>query len=102
MECICRKFDRPEITNASLAILTVEISLDDLFPVLENKKPMDIPHAPLHKRLIEPSDHLGCEFVWRDHGPQLPKAGKIGETITDAPIPESIWRRSGMAETALI
>jgi hypothetical protein len=38
VECVCRKLDRPEIANASLAILALEVALDDQFPILENKK----------------------------------------------------------------
>src|SRR5581483_3066538 len=73
MERLRRKLDRPEIANPSLAILTLEIALDDQFAVLENKKTVDIPHAPLSDCLIEPSDHVGGEFVRRKRGLLLPQ-----------------------------
>ncbi len=69
-----RKLDRPEIADASLSILTFEIALDDQLSVLENNKTVDIPHTPFSNRLIEPSAHLGGEFVGSKRGLLLPRS----------------------------
>jgi hypothetical protein len=63
-----RKLHRPEIANTSVAILSLEIALDDQLSVLEDEKTVKIPHAPLSDGLIKSSDDLVCELVRRQIG----------------------------------
>src|SRR4051794_18799994 len=75
------KLDDSKIADAALAILPLEIPLDDAFAMLKDDKGVDIPYAPLGDRLIQPSDHLGGKLFGSDHGRMLLRDGDTTELL---------------------
>ena len=63
MRRLRRERHRADVADAARTIRAFEIALDDALAVPEHDQPMDIPKAPLSKRLIEPPGNACGEGI---------------------------------------